>query len=110
MNPLDRFELRKTPGGGRELHFVDLAVESGLEAADQSEYRCDLMREGEYVREIKILSQTHIPLRGISDTNGLWELRVYTKRGSGSEWMEPVKVYLRCEDISKTIFLIGAQR
>ncbi|MFC1716860.1 hypothetical protein ACFL6S_24550 [Candidatus Poribacteria bacterium] len=108
VNPLDRFELRKPPDGRRELHFVDLAVESGLESADQSEYRCDLIRAGKRVREIEMSDQIRIPLE-IRDTNGLWELRIYTRRGSDSKWMKPVRVYLRWENISRTVILVGVQ-
>ena len=44
VNPLDKFNLKKTFGGGQELCFVDLAVKSGLESTDISQYRYDLRR------------------------------------------------------------------
>ena len=109
VNPLDKFEIRKTPDDRQELRFVDLAVEGGLESAAQTEYRCDLMRAGEYVREIEMSNQTHVPLE-ISDTDGLWELRIYTRRGSDGKWMEPVRIYIRWDDASETAALVGVQR
>ena len=108
VNPLDKFEIRKTPDHRQELRFVDLAVESGLESAAQTEYRCELMRAGEYVREIEMSNQTHVPLE-ISKMDGLCELRIYTRRGSDSKWMEPVRVYIRWDDASGTAALVGAQ-
>lgn len=109
VNPLGKFELRGTPDGGQELHFADLAVESGLESTDQTEYRCDLIHEGEYKQEIKLFEKTHVSLSEVVDMDGVWEMRIYAKRGSDSKWIRPVKVYLRSESISKTVTLIGVQ-
>ena len=110
VSPLDKFELRETPDKGQELHFVDLAVESGLESTDQTEYRCDLIHEGEYKQEIKLFKKkTHVSLSKVADVDGLWELRIYTKRGSGGKWIRHVKVYLRSESVSQTVTLIGVQ-
>ncbi len=110
VNPLDRFELRNTPDGRQELRFVDLAVESGLEPAAQSEYRCDLIHAGKYVREIELLNQTSIPLQDLTDADGLWELGIHTKRGDHGKWMDPVRVFIRSDYASGKLVLVGVQR
>ena len=113
VNPLDKFELQETSDGKQELCFVDIGVESGLESAEQSEYRYDLRREGTLVRESKSFKETCIPLSEINPTTapteGLWELKLRTKRGTDGKWMKPVKVYLRSDDASKTFALVGVR-
>ena len=111
VNPLDKFELQEDPDGKQALCFVDLAVESGLESADQSEYRYDLKYMGKLIQESESLQKTYILLPEVTEeTSGgedFWELKIYTKRGSGDKWMKPVEVYLRPDETSRTASLVG---
>ncbi len=117
MNPLDKFELQQASSGMQELHFVDLGVESGLESADESEYRYDLRREGTIVLESEPFKDSSISLSemdvgsysGTAPTEGLWELRIHTKRGPDGKWMNPVKVYLRSDEAFRTFTLVGVR-
>jgi len=109
VNPLDRFEIRNTPDGQQELYFVDLAVESGLESVNESEYRCDVIHAGRRVQEIKPSKKTYIPLTELRDKTGAWELRIYAKRNSKSKWMKPVRVYLSSDSAPGTLALVGTQ-
>jgi hypothetical protein len=110
VNPLDKFELQEGPDGKQALCFVDLAVESGLESADQSEYRYDLTHRGVLIQKSESLKKACIPLPEAPETAfdewDFWELRIYTKRGSDGKWMKPVEVYLRPGG-AKTVSLVG---
>ena len=107
VNPLDRFEIRNTSDGQQGLHFVDLAVESGLESANGSEYWYDVIHAGRCVQEISPSKRTYIPLTEFRDKTGTWELRIHTKRNS--KWMKPVKVYLHSDSVSGTVALMGVR-
>lgn len=109
VSPLDRFELHKIQDKGYELHFVDLAVESGLESANQTKYRCNLTHKGEYKQGIEMFEGTYVSLSKTVDADGLWEVNIYAKRGGDGKWLRPVKIHLRSENGSKTVTLIGVQ-
>ena len=113
VNPLDNFELRETSDGNQELRFVDLGVESGLESADDSEYRYDLRRKEKLVKESEPFKETYIPLPETSeiavDEGNLWELRIHTRRGSDGKWMKPVKAYLSLDKAARAFVLVGAR-
>jgi len=103
--PLDNFELVVNDNGWQELHFSDLAVETGLEQAGETNYRCSLNRNGIEVFEFTELGmKTRIQLpdpvkyslyggRVIIPENQ-WEVTLQVKRGNAGKWSSRVKVYL----------------
>ena len=92
---------------------MDLGIESGLESADGSEYRYDLRSDGMLIRQSKPFKETCISLSEMSevawDQEGLLELRIHTKRNIDTKWMNPVKVYLRVDEASRELVLIGVR-
>ena len=115
MNPLDRFELQETADGKGVLCFVDLAVESGLESADGTQYRYDLKRDEKVLMKAKTLKGTCIPLpetdEAMKSASGeiLWEFKIQTKREANGKWSTWVKVYLRLDDASGKFALLGVR-
>ncbi len=116
VNPLDKFEMGENSEGQQEMNFADLAIESGLESAEQTEYRCDMMRDGRFVFGIEPFKGTSISFLPIqaspeftSFEQDLWELRIYTKRGDLGRWMKPVEVYLRLNETSGKFSLVGVR-
>lgn len=131
MNPLDRFALGETPDGRDALCFIDLAIETGLESAAESQYRYDLRCNGALVLKAKAVEGTYIPLPVAPDEASrlqrnlnpdpfgvlesasgevLWEFKIQTQRSSSGKWSKWVKVYLRSDHIPGKLTLLGVQR
>jgi hypothetical protein len=113
VNPLDRFEI--TSGtSGIELSFADLAVDTGLERAADTNYRFTLDRDGRPAVEHEPFTGTTISITPamLGDTSGSkqptqWACSIETKRGDGS-WSDPVRVYL--EPRAGEVSIYGVRR
>jgi len=124
MNPLDRFKLRENSDGTQELCFVDLAVETGLEELDRSQYRYDLKNRAGYIYKeknvghsmcIPLSSKQLIPKIGkstkdLASDESIGEIRIQIKRSASKEWSRWVKVYLGFDHSSKRYTLLGIKR
>ena len=120
VNPLDRFELIHTEDGGQSLHFVDLAVETGLESAEEARYRYSLTRNSvEVIAPAESGSEISIPLPDLEEAStrarpdgfpqAQWEVTLQVKRAEG-EWSKWVKVYLHAEGTPPQLKLLGLRR
>lgn len=99
--PIDGFEIRDVAEGGQELCFRDLAVETGLESAENCEYEYKLRREGKFFRKNQTEGvNTCIPLPGETAEsfdiakNSQWEMKIRLRRSRDSEWSGWVSVFL----------------
>lgn len=100
VNPLDRFVL-----DGGTVRFEDLAVSSGLMAAEGRRYRASI--NGAPATELQDLVIV-LPADAPAPSTGQWEIAIETRRGDG-HWMDPVRVYLD-RDGSSGWRLIGVRR
>ena len=121
VNPLDRFELIHAENGKQALHFADLAVETGLEPAEEARYRYSLKRNGmETLASTDLGSGTSVPL---PDPQGLpavsrpgdypenqWQVTLQVKRGDSGKWSKWVRVYLGEEGATPQFKLLGLRR
>ena len=119
--PLDHFKLVSTQDGRQALHFMDLAVETGLESMEEANYRYSLRRNGvKVVPATDLGPKTVIPLpdpqawltesRPDSYPEDQWEVTVQVKRGDRGEWSRWLKVYLREETTDPYFKLLGLKR
>lgn len=116
VNPLDKFTIGDGSDKKQVISFTDLAIKSGLESSEQTEYRCDMMRDGKFVFGIEPFKGTKISLPQMesnpevtSSEGDLWELKVYSKRGDSQKWMKPVEVYLRLNETLGKFSLVGVR-
>ncbi|MFC1538616.1 hypothetical protein ACFL6H_04260 [Candidatus Latescibacterota bacterium] len=123
MNPLDKFRIQRTGDKLQELHFVDLAIETGLEQAGKSNYKYSLTNINTgVVEDMGIQLDTDIPLPDINalreskkgsilekidDT--VWEIKIQVKRGEIKKWSKWVKVFYSMDDKSGNYLLLGKQ-
>ncbi|MFC1489703.1 hypothetical protein ACFL6K_00680 [Candidatus Latescibacterota bacterium] len=121
MNSLDKFSIRETADKKKELHFVDLAIETGLEQPGNSTYKYSLTNTetGEVVDKGELydtnfsLSDINVLLESIKDSNNkgtdgsVWELKIHTKRGENWKWSKWVKVFFNIDDESDNYVLLG---
>ncbi|MDP8228813.1 MAG: hypothetical protein P9M15_05110 [Candidatus Electryoneaceae bacterium] len=113
VNPLDNFELQDGNDDRQQLHFDDIAVETGLESADQARYRYEIRRSGDQLVSVKELgNRTIIQMPSVQTSNrtGQWEVILQTTRGTGSDWSKRVYVYLEADDSSDQLTLLGVRR
>lgn len=62
--PLDKFTIEKSSAGEWMLRFSDLAVKTGLEAAEQRTYRCQLFFDGRPLGSVQTADEPRIILSG----------------------------------------------
>ena len=121
MNTLDKFELREAADGRQNLCFVDLAVETGLESADEVEYRYDLWHDGKILLKFqslgnqKCINLTDLQLspkfsNGHASNHIQCEIKLQFKRKQEQEWSKWVKVYFVKDSDSGKFELLGARR
>jgi hypothetical protein len=115
MAPLDNFELHNSPSGKQELCFEDLAVETGLEKSEGSQYRWELRTPaGVSNKEENLGNGTCIPLPVDQITQerdvNIWEISLRLKRGRETNWSKRVTVYLQPDDSSGKFSLLGVKR
>ena len=121
VNPLDRFELISTGDGKQALHFVDLAVETGLEPAEEASYRYSLKYNGITTLPLTDLgSETSVSLpdpqewatdaRPNDYPEDQWEVTLWVTRSGRGKWSKWVKVYLSEEGTSGQFRLLGLKR
>ena len=122
--PLDKFELRETENEKKQLCFVDMAVETGLESASQVQYRYELRCDGELILNTQDLgSKTCLPLpekrmvkqnpegkSGSTYKALVWEFKLQLKRSAEKKWSKWVKVYLHSDNSLNKLELIGIRR
>jgi len=118
--PLDKFSLGDMPGGGQELRFVDLAVESGLEAAAGSEYRYAIRYRGEEMAGSGVITaSTRLPLAAkifadqekAGATDSWWAIELRARRAGSSTWGKAVTVYIGVDNRDpQHVELLGAMR
>ena len=117
--PLDRFKLKEGSLGNQVLHFTDLAVETGLEAIDRTNYRYTVKCNGEIIYPTTSLgSRTWISLPEHKDTYNIkdmrgglkaqWEVSLQVQRGDGGKWSKSVNIYL--EENDGELKLLGLRR
>jgi hypothetical protein len=124
--PVDKFKLRRRFAGIQELCFVDMAVESGLELAEEAQYRYSLtvLPQDAVISEYRHIgnstcfqlpsvkkiaaqiSETHL------STSLEWQLEValQIKRGREGNWSKWVKVYLDLDKVKDEYVLLGITR
>ncbi|MFC1650733.1 hypothetical protein ACFL2X_04120 [Candidatus Latescibacterota bacterium] len=123
MNPLDKFRIQAVADKKQELHFVDLAIETGLEQAGKSSYKYSLTNTDiGVVVDMGVQYDNSIPLpdihtlmeskkgsthEEINDT--VWELKIHTRRGEGDKWSKWVKVFFSIDDKSGNYVFLGNQ-
>jgi hypothetical protein len=115
MAPLDNFELHNSSSGKQELCFEDLAVETGLERSEGSQYRWELRTPaGVSNKEENLGNSTCIPLPVDQITPkrdiNIWEISLRLKRGRETNWSKRVTVYLQPGDSSGKFSLLGVKR
>lgn len=124
VNPLDMFNLQKTFDGGQELCFVDLAVESGLESTDISQYRYDLRRNDIAIQPSRSLQNKTCVLlphkeevlrvsknsKSCANDEIQWEVKIQVRRGSSGKWSKWVKAYMTWDESAGEFDLIGIRR
>lgn len=121
MNPVDKFKLRENKDGTQEFCFVDLAVQFGLESADQTKYHYWLERNGSVIPPVQDLNgQTCIQLTqmtapGIRDSQNdsskdQWAVVLETKRAQWDHWSKKVRIYLSYDRSSRKHKIIGVKR
>ena len=124
VNPLDKFNIQKTFDGGQELCFIDLAVKSGLESADISQYRYDLRRNDIAIQPSRSLQNKTCVLlphkeEVLKATNNSkvsanyeiqWEVKMQVRRESSGKWSKWVKVYMTWDESAGEFDLIGIRR
>lgn len=120
MNPLDKFELEEKGEGIQEFCFHDLAVEYGLESAEESQYRYWLLRDGEVVPPfVDLGSSTCIQLTQITapgvrasqrPARDQWAIMLRTNRGDSNEWSKWVKVHFEFDQEKRGFEILGVER
>ena len=124
VNPLDKFKIQIDANNKKYLHFIDLAIESGLESTDKTKYRFDLHRNGSLlVSSFDIDNNTNIPLpvdpsiqaenkESFVPAPGTieWEYTIRTLRSSNGEWSKWVKVYIISDKMLNSFKLLGIKR
>ena len=124
--PLEGFELRHSPEGTSRLCFVDLAVDTGLESAEEVQYRYRMsVLAGDYeiMKSQSIAKTTCIPLPSVNDiVTGLrkgnsmlpserqLEVTLQMRRAKKDKWSKWVKIYLACDEASSELSLLGIER
>lgn len=113
--PLDRFDIRTESDGSHELHFKDLAIESGLENEDDTRYIYSIYRNGETIVKFQRLgSNTVIPLsKSLIDNNSKanqLKIELKLKRGKNTKWSKWIKIYVDFQPDSQKFILLGIKR
>lgn len=106
--PLDAFELRFGTGDIQELHFIDLAVETGLESAGLSEYRCQWFMKGKAFASAQVLTTPHVEMP--NPLQDQMSVRLQVRRGPNKKWSKPVMVYFTRDETDGRLALLGAKR
>jgi len=118
---IDDFRIRDTANGGQELCFRNLAVETGLESAENFRYEYQLKLNGQTVLNYRALErQTCIRLtewesfknaaEGQQSANSQWEVKIRLQRGEGEKWSQWVSVFLAREADSGKYLVLGVER
>ncbi len=124
VNPLDEFNLKKTFDGGQELCFEDLAVKSGLELTDISQYRYDLRRNDIAIQPSRTLENLTCVLlpqkeevfrisknpKNCVNDDVQWEVEIHVRRESIGKWSKWVKAYMTWDESAGKFDLIGVRR
>ena len=126
LNPLDCFTIQVDDKGNNLLSFKDLAVETGLESKEETEYKYQVRLISE--NEKRFLDERHIHsnhisfkefedklYREFSPQNQNYgdcqvEISIQTNRNEKEEWSKPVKVYLSLVQEGKQFELITIKR
>lgn len=89
VNPLDRFTTN-----GTSLHFADLAVDGGLEAAATTQYQFRILgADGKPEGDPTLTAATCIPLPTDLAAGTFHGLEIRTRRGPRGPWSKAARVY-----------------
>ena len=113
--PLDDFEIRNTLNNEQELHFKDLAIETGLESAENTNYIYSIYKDRQALNKFRRLgNSTKIPLPKSlvdRDLKGLQlEVELRLKRSENKEWSKWVKAYIQYDENRQNFVLLGIKR
>lgn len=120
MPPIDKIEIREDAAGDQQLCFQDLAVESGLDSAENTRYEYELRRNEKLLLSNRISGQqTCISISewksaleaGKKSAPDLpWEFGIRLQRGEEGNWSKWVTVFLERETDSQKFVLLGIER
>ena len=118
--PLDNFEISETEGADAQLVFKDLAIETELVPANETEYRFDLSCNGvPILTEQKVAASLSIqlPTQQMISKNDFqtaddlqWEIKIQLKRNASNKWSRWIKIYLNSDPQLRKFKLIGLKR
>lgn len=122
-NPMDRFQLRRLPGGNWFIHFVDLGLFYGLWTGEKTRYRYDFSVKGKKVIQhaslaegsvlsldrLDLLIKKRRPHLSILNQDRR-EITLWLTRDLGQTWSKSVKVSYILDPSTGRPVLMGVRR
>ncbi|MBN2000340.1 hypothetical protein JW935_22510 [candidate division KSB1 bacterium] len=91
VNPLDKFIVKEKTDGSCEFSFVDMAVVTGLEKSESSQYLVEIIQGDKILIEKNVLESPSVKIPAWEE--GQVQVCLRTKRQTEGRWSPWVKVY-----------------